>query len=77
MTAMREVETEELVARLHHGHEYGHVGLRARVGLYVGILSSEKFLDAVDGKLFGFVDYLTSAIVTVAGIAFGIFVCQA
>ena len=45
--------------------------------LHIGILCTEKFFDAVDCKLFGLIDYLTAAIITMAGIAFGIFVCEA
>ena len=46
------------------------------MGLYVGVCGSEKLLDAVDGKVFGFVDNLTSAIIAASGITFGVFVCQ-
>ena len=69
VTAMGEIESEELVAGLHAGHEYGHVGLCSGVWLHVGIFSAEYALDAVDGNAFGLVYHLASAIVAVAGIA--------
>ena len=77
VTAMGEIESEELVAGLHAGHEYGHVGLCSGVWLHVGIFSAEYALDAVDGNAFGLVYHLASAIVAVAGIALGIFVGKA
>ena len=46
------------------------------MGLDVGILGSEELLDAVDCKVFNLVDYLTSAVIALAGITFGILVCE-
>ncbi len=42
--------------------------------LYIGIFRTENFLDAVDCQLLGLVHYLAAAIITVAGIPFGILV---
>ena len=77
VTAVREVQSQELVARVEHGHEYGHVGLGARVRLNVGPLGVEQFLDAVDGHLFALVYHLATAVVAFAGITLGILVGEA
>ena len=44
--------------------------------LNVGIGAVEKFFGAVDGKLFGNVDEFATAVITFAGITFGVFVRQ-
>ncbi len=77
VSAMSKIEAEELVARFHTSHEHSHIGLCAGVGLHIGISGTEQLLYAVDCQLLNFVHHLTAAIVTVAGIAFSIFVCQA
>ena len=74
---MAQIETQEFVTGLHSRHKYGHVGLCSRVGLHIGVFSSEDFFETVYGKLFGFIYHLTTAIVAVAGITLGIFVGQA
>ena len=77
VTAVIQVHTHEGVARTEHRHEHRHVGLRARVGLHIGILGIEDSLQTVDGEVFGLVHNLAAAIVAVAGIAFGILVGKA
>ena len=74
---MVKVHTHESIARLENRHEYRHVGLCAGVGLHICILGAEKFFQTVDGKLFGLVNHLAAAIIAVAGITLGIFVCEA
>ena len=42
--------------------------------LHVGVIGAEQGFGAVDGQLLGFIDKLSAAVVTFAGIAFGVFV---
>jgi hypothetical protein len=42
--------------------------------LYVGIFAAKNLFDPVDGELFGLINYLTAAVISSAGIAFGIFI---
>src|SRR5438270_456259 len=42
MAAVRQLEPEQRVARLHQGVEGGRVGLGARVRLHVGVLGAEQ-----------------------------------
>ena len=74
---MSEVESHEYIARLQHSEQHGSIGLCARVRLYVGIFGTEELLDALNGEILHFVNYLTSAVVALARVAFSIFVCQA
>ena len=71
---MREVQSQEFVAGVEHGHEYRHIGLGSRVGLYVCPFGIEQFFNAVDGYLFALVYNLATSVVTLSGIPFGIFV---
>ena len=69
-----QVKTHEGVAGFEYGHENCHVGLCARVGLYVGVFGAVEFAYAVDGELFHLVHHLAAAVVACAGIPFGVFV---
>ena len=77
VSAMCQVEAHELVAGVEHGQEHGSVGLCAGVGLHVGPFGSEYLLDAFDGQLLALVHHFATAVVALAGIAFGVFVGQA
>ena len=44
--------------------------------LHVGILGIEELADALNGECFHLVDHLTAAIVALAGISFGVFICE-
>ena len=77
VSAVAEVHAHKLVAGLQTGHKDGHVGLGARVGLHVGVFGAEKLFDTGAGKLLHLVDYLTAAVVAVAGIALGVLVGEA
>ena len=74
MPAMREIHAEHGVARLQQGEIDGHVGLRARVRLHVGVLGAEQRLRALDRQRLGDVDELATAVVALAWIAFGVLV---
>ena len=54
--------------------EHRLVGLRAGVGLHVGVLGAEQLLHAVDGQLLGDVDELAAAVVALARVALGVLV---
>src|SRR5580704_2903735 len=74
MAALVECHAHEFVAGLQQRHEYRLVGLRAGVRLHVGERAVEQLAGAVDGELFGLVDFLAAAVVAPAGIALGVFV---
>ena len=71
-----EVESHKSVTGFEAGEKDGRVGLRSGVRLHVGIGGTKKTADAVDGHLLHLVHHLTTTVVTLAGIAFGIFVGQ-
>ena len=73
---MRKIEPHEGVARFENGEEDRHVGLCARMGLHVGVFGSVETADALDGQRLDPIDDLAAAVVTGAGIAFGVFVGQ-
>ena len=77
VAAVVEVESHEGVAWLEHRKQHGCVGLCARVGLYVGVFSTEELFHALDGESLGLVHHLTSAVIALARIALGIFVGEA
>ena len=76
MSAVREVGAEHGVAGLEQREVDGHVGLRTRVGLHVGVLGAEELLGAGDGEVLDDVDDLAAAIIAAAGVAFGVLVGQ-
>ena len=44
--------------------------------LNVGVFRSEKFFCAVSCEIFDFVHEFATAVITLAGVAFGVFVCR-
>ena len=76
MASVREVHAEDLVALLEGRHVDGHVGLRARVRLDVGVLGREEGLRAVDREPLDLVDELASSVVALARVALGVLVGQ-
>ena len=74
MSAVRQIESENGVARLQHRREGLHVGLGPGVGLYVGVFRAKEFLGALPRQILHHVGKLAAAVVAFAGIAFGIFV---
>src|SRR2546423_596863 len=73
-TARRELEREDRVARLRRGGGDGHVRLRARVRLDVGVLGPEELLGPVDRELLDLVDALAAAVVPPARVALRVLV---
>ena len=74
VAAVRQVHAEHRVARLEQREVHGHVRLRARVRLHVGVFGAEQRLGAVDGERLDDVDELAAAVVALARIAFGVLV---
>jgi len=72
--AMSKIQTENRVARLQHRRIGRLIGLRSRVRLHVGVLCAKKFLDPLARQFFHHVGKLASAVITLAGIAFRVFV---
>ena len=74
MAAHGQVEAEDGVAGLEDGHVGGGVGLRAGVGLHVGVLGREDLFGAIAGEVLDHIGILASAVIAASRIAFGIFV---
>ena len=74
--AMRQIHAQHRVARLERSHVNGNVCLRARMRLYVDVLGVEELFRAVDSQLLGAIYEFTSAVIALARIALGVFVCE-
>ena len=74
MAAVAQVHTQKFVAGVEHRGEDGGVGLRAGVGLDVGVFGIEEQFGAVDGDELDFVDVLATAIPAFAGVTLGVLV---
>ena len=72
VAALVEPEAEHGVAALQQRVEDGHVGLRAGVGLDVGVLGAEQLLRAIAREVLRHVDDLAAAVVAPPGIALGV-----
>ena len=76
MAAVREIHSENGIARLERGHIDRDIGLRAGVRLHVGVLGAEELLRAVDRKLLGLVDEFAAAVIALRAVAFGVLIRQ-
>ena len=74
VSAVVEVETHKGVAGLQHGGEHSHIGLCARVGLYVDPFGVVEFFETLDGDGLHLVHDAASAVETLAGQALGVLV---
>ena len=74
MASMREVHSENLIAVIQRREIHRHVRLRAAVRLYVRMISAKQLLRAIDGRLLDDVGPFAAAVITLAGIAFGVLV---
>ncbi len=75
VAAHGKVKTHEGVSGLEDGHGHCHVGLCARMGLDVCVFGVVEGLEPVNCKLLNLVHYLAAAVVALAGVAFGVFIC--
>ena len=76
VTTLGKIQSENDIAGLELGEVDGHIGLRARVRLYVGVFGPEKLFGPIDGDRLDDVDVFTSSVVTFPRIAFSIFIGQ-
>ncbi len=74
MAAVIEAHAEDRIARLHERKVGRSVGLRAGVGLDVGVVGAEEFLGPIDRQLLDDVHVLAAAVVALAGVAFGVLI---
>ena len=74
MPAVGEVQAKDGVAGLNDRGIGRHVGGGAGVRLHVGVLGAEELLGAVAGQVLDHVGELASAVIALAGIAFGVLV---
>ncbi len=63
-------------ARLEQRDKHGLIGLRAGMRLHIGEATSEEALGALDCERLGDIDEFASAIISAAGITFGVFIRQ-
>ncbi len=74
VTALVETHAQDGVPRLQHGEVRGHVRLRARVRLDVGVLGAEERLGPFDGETLDLVNDLAALVVAATRVALGILV---
>ena len=74
MPAVGQIHAHDRIAGVEQSEEDCHIRLSAAVRLNVGILAIEKFFRAVDSQLLNHIDELTAAVISLAGITFGVFV---
>ncbi len=76
VTAVSKAHTENSIARLEKCKVNSCVSLSTGVWLYVSVLSAEKLASSLDSDFLYFVNALTSAVVSLARIAFSVLVCE-
>jgi hypothetical protein len=76
MPAVGKRHAEDRVAGIEQRKVDGLIRLRAGVRLHVRVVRLEQLLDAFDRQLFGYIHKFATAVVTLAGIAFGVLVRQ-
>ena len=74
VAALVQLHAQDLLSQFHVCKIDRHVRLGTRVGLDICMLCPEELLEPVAGQILGHVVELASAIVPLAGIAFGIFI---
>ena len=76
MAAVVQAHAHHRLAGVHQRKIDRHVRLRAAVRLNIGMLRAEQRACAIAREVFHHVDTLAAAVIALAGIPFGIFVCQ-
>src|SRR5271157_1142458 len=74
VTAVREIQAEYRVSRLDDRGIGGHVGGRSRMWLHVGVLRPKQLLGAIARQVLDHIGEFASAVIALAGIAFGVLV---
>src|SRR6185436_5519206 len=76
MSTVRKIHSQDLIAVLNRSEIHRHVSLRATMRLNVGVIGAKQLLRAVDGCLLDYIGPFTPAVIPLAGITFGVFVCE-
>ena len=76
VAAVSQAHAHDGVTRLQKCHVNGGVGLRARVGLDVGVLGAEQLAGALNGDVLHHVHHVAAAVVALGGVALGVFIGQ-
>src|SRR6185312_1597991 len=76
VTTVIEAHAQDRVARLYQGEIGSGVCLRAGMRLHVRVIRTEERLGAIDRELLRDVDVFAAAVITLAGISFGVLVGQ-
>jgi len=76
MSAVVKVHTHDGISGVTYCKLNGKVSLCSGMRLYVSIICSEQFLCSLDGKSFYYVYAIASAVVSLSGITFRIFIGQ-
>ncbi|SAJ30347.1 Uncharacterised protein [Enterobacter cloacae] len=76
MAALRQVHTQNGIARLQQRGVNSEVSLRARVRLDVRVVSAKEFFRTVNRQLLNDINVFATAVVALARITFSIFVGQ-
>ena len=71
VAAVRQAHPQNRVTGLEHRKIDPLVGLTARMGLDIGIVGAEQFLDAGDRQFLGNIDKFAAAVISLAWIALG------
>ena len=74
MAAVVEAHAKHDIARLDGCEIRRQVGIGARMGLHIGELCAEQFLRAIACEILDDVDFLAAAVITLARIAFRVFI---
>src|ERR1700752_1157931 len=74
MPAVSQVKSKNGISRLQHRRERFHVRLGTGVGLYIGVFGPKKLFGPLPRQVFDPIGELTTAVVPLTRIAFGIFV---
>ena len=74
VAAVRKIHSQNLIAILDRREINRHVCLRAAVWLHVRVIGAKQFFRTIDRGLLDDVGPFTTAVVTFAGITFGVLV---
>ena len=76
MPAVGQVHAQHRITGLKQRKIHRHVGLRAGVGLHVGMLCTKQLFGPLNGQILHLVNVLAAAVIALAGIALGVFIGQ-
>jgi hypothetical protein len=74
VSAVREIHRKNFLARFDQGGVRSLVGLTPGMRLNVDVIRTEELLRPLDGEHFYFIDLLAATVVSLAGVALGVFV---